>query len=74
MGMSEVSWGLTEQGGRPAQDRAPNPSKLGWAHPLDLNNPGSAGTSWKMNTRGYRAGRMVLYGQVAGLSQTLHFL
>lgn len=74
MGQSEAGWGLTEQGGRPARGWAPNPSKPSWAHPSDLNNPGSAMTSWKMSMRGYRAGRMVLYGQAAGLSETLHFL
>lgn len=53
---------------------SPAPPNRGWARTLDLNNPGSAVTSWKMRTQLQRGKDSVMRQQAADLCQTICIL
>lgn len=53
---------------------SPAPPNQGWARTLDLNNPGSAVTSWKMRTQLQRGKDSVMRQQAADLCQTICIL
>lgn len=71
---SEAGWGpQSREADLPGLGPPTPPSRAGHTLRPGIIS-GSAMTSWKMSMRGHRAGRMVLHGQAAGLSETLHFL